>query len=65
MAYREPVAIEMSKDFRVRQTTVRTAVAGERKRGDAAFAVIALAVAIGVGILVGLSVSGHIALPRF
>ena len=65
MAYREPVAIEMSKDFRVRQTMVRPAVAPERKGSDAAFAVTALAVAIGAGILFGLFASGTLVLPRF
>ena len=64
MAYRDPVAIEMSKDFRVRQTTVRTAVKTERKGIDAAFVAIVFA-AVGVGILVGLYLSGHLALPRF
>jgi hypothetical protein len=65
MAYREPVAIEMSKDFRVRQTTVRPAVAPERKGGEAAFAAIVIAVAVGAGILFGLFASGHLVLPRF
>jgi hypothetical protein len=65
MAYREPVAIEMSKDFRVRQTTLRPAVARERRGGDAVFAAVALAVAVGAGILIGLYLSGHLVLPRF
>jgi hypothetical protein len=65
MAYREPVAIEMSKDFRVRQTTLRPAVAKARRGGDTAFAAIIVAVAIGAGILLGLFASGHLVLPRF
>jgi hypothetical protein len=65
MAYREPVAIEMSKDFRVRQATVRPAVAKERKGGDAVFAAIVIAIAVGAGLLFGLFASGHLVLPRF